>query len=189
MSQFQASEGVVTSLAWPITPGNFVRIFPHLRRICVQLFTLSHFVLSFTMKITVHFCAAIIIRHRVFCTLQVTFSRLHINSIAFRAVINAVIITIIIRQYHCTNTIGILCITSVLATHPWRPPGTKNTTVTRTVSLYLSDTRCQYSQKNAIRNRKPTSTGFQTATWTHLYHIIKNIRSKVTFISEIHSDR
>jgi len=121
MRQLHASEGVVAFLAWPITPGKFVRIYCYLRRMCVQRFTLSHFVLSFPMTTTVssvHFSATIIIRLTVFCTLRVTFSRFQIISISIRPVINAVIITnVIIRQYHCTNTLGILCITSVPATH------------------------------------------------------------------------
>ena len=120
MRQLYASEGVVAFLAWPITPGQFVRILCHLRRMCVQRFTLSHFVLSFPVTTTVssvHFSATILIRLSVFCTFSLTFSRFHIISISFRPVINAVIITDIIRQYHCTNTLGILCITSVPATH------------------------------------------------------------------------
>jgi len=57
MRHFHASKGVVAFLAWPVTPGNFVRIY-------VELFTLPHFVLSFPMKTVVsssHFSAAIII--------------------------------------------------------------------------------------------------------------------------------
>jgi hypothetical protein len=42
---------------------------------------------------SIHFRAAMIIRCSVSCTLQVTFSRLHIIFIAFRPVINAIIIT------------------------------------------------------------------------------------------------
>ena len=64
----------------------------------------------------VHFISAIIIQHSISCTLQVT-SGVHIISIRFCRVINTVIITYIIRQYHCMNTLGILCITSVYAIH------------------------------------------------------------------------
>jgi len=101
MRQLRASVGVVAFLAWPVTPGNFVRIFCHLRRMCVQRFTLSHFALSFPVTTTVssiHFSATEIIRLRVFCTLRVTFSRFLIISIAFPPVINGVIITDIIRK-------------------------------------------------------------------------------------------
>jgi len=57
MRHFHALKGVVAFLAWLVTPANFVRM-------CVELFTLSHFVLSFPMKTVVsssHFGAAIII--------------------------------------------------------------------------------------------------------------------------------
>jgi hypothetical protein len=50
MRQFHASSGVVAFLAWPITPGNFVTIFLPLRQMCVELFALPHFILSFLMK-------------------------------------------------------------------------------------------------------------------------------------------
>jgi hypothetical protein len=119
MRQLLACEGVGAFLAWPITPGNFVGIFFHLRRMCVQCFTLSHFVLSFPVTTTVssgHCCATVIIRLRIFYTLRVTFPLFHIISIAFRPVISAVIIADI-RQYHCTNTLNILWVTSVPATH------------------------------------------------------------------------
>ena len=93
---------------------------------CVGLFTLPQLVLSFLMKtvtssVHVHFSAAAIIRRYVSSTLQVTFSRFHIISIAFLPVINAVIIAHIIRQYHCTNTLGIILrISGVKAIHNGR---------------------------------------------------------------------
>jgi hypothetical protein len=56
------------------------------------------------------------------------FSRFHIIPILSRPVINAVITTYVIRHYNCTNTLGILFITSVQA---------------KTDDLaYLSDTNC-----------------------------------------------
>ena len=50
MRQFHALKGIVAFLAWPITPGNFVRMFCHLPRICVELFTLPCFALFFHWK-------------------------------------------------------------------------------------------------------------------------------------------
>jgi hypothetical protein len=50
MRQCHALKSVVAFLPLPITLGNFVRIFCHLHQICVELFTLPHFVLSFPMK-------------------------------------------------------------------------------------------------------------------------------------------
>jgi len=108
MRQCHALKSVVAFLPLPITVGNFVRIFCHLHQICVELFTLPHFVLSFPMKTiisSVHFIAAIIIQCSVFGTLRVTFSWFHIIAVIFCLVI--------IRQYHCTNTLGILCNTWV----------------------------------------------------------------------------
>lgn len=73
MRQFHASKGVAAFLAWPMTPGNFVRIFCHLYQMSVQLFTSFHNVLSFPIKTTVrtaHSTAAIIIQRSVFCTLS-----------------------------------------------------------------------------------------------------------------------
>jgi len=59
MRPLHASKGVVAFLAWPITPGNFVRIFCHLRRVCVcRTFYLTplHLVLSNETPVTsVHF--------------------------------------------------------------------------------------------------------------------------------------
>jgi hypothetical protein len=76
---------------------------------------LPHFVFSFPMKTiisSVHFIATIIIRRSVLCTLRVT-CRFHITSIGFRPVIDAVIIIYIIRRHQCTDTLGVLCVTSV----------------------------------------------------------------------------
>jgi hypothetical protein len=76
---------------------------------------LPHFVFSFPMKTvisSVHLIAAIIIRLSVLCTLRVI-SGFHITSIGFRPVVNAVVIIYIIRRHHYTNTLGVLCITSV----------------------------------------------------------------------------
>jgi len=91
MIHFEVSKGVVVFLASPITPGKFVRLFCHLRLICVRHFTLPHFVLSFPMKTiigSVQFIAAII-RPSALCIFRVTFSPLHIISIEFRPVINS----------------------------------------------------------------------------------------------------
>jgi hypothetical protein len=85
-------------------PINFVRIFCHLLRICVELFTLPNFVLSLPVKAiisSIPFSAAMLIRRSVLCTLRVTFSWFHIIFIVFRPVISAINITYIIRQYHC----------------------------------------------------------------------------------------
>lgn len=85
-------------------PINFLRIFCHLLRICVELFTLPNFVLSFPVKAiisSIPFSAAILIRRGVLCTLWATFSWFHIIFIVYRPVIGAIIITYIIRQYHC----------------------------------------------------------------------------------------
>jgi len=68
-------------------------------------------------SVHVHFIAAVIIRRSVSITLPVTISRYHIISIAFSPVINAVIITYIIIQYYCTNTLGILRISGLKAIH------------------------------------------------------------------------
>jgi len=121
---FHVSNDVLTFCVWAITPSNFVRIFCHLLRMCVGRFILPHF-MFFPLKrvvcsVHVHFSAAVIIRRSVFSTLRVTFSRFHIISIAFRPVINAVIITYIIRQYNCTNTLRIQCISGVRAIHNGR---------------------------------------------------------------------
>ena len=92
-------------------PGYFVRTFSHLCRMCVVLYTLSHFVLSVPMKIIiggVHFTAAIVIRRSVFCTLRHTLPQFHIIFIGFHPVINAIIITYAIKQCNCTNTLGTL---------------------------------------------------------------------------------
>jgi hypothetical protein len=122
-------------------PGYFVRIFSHLCRMCVILFTLSHFVLLVPMKIIisgVHFTVAIIIRRSAFCILRFALSQFHIIFIGFRPAINAIIITYFIKQYHCTNTFGTFCVTSVQAIQncPSAPE-------TRTVALYLTDVNCQ----------------------------------------------
>ena len=72
MRQCLALKSVVAFHPLPIILGNFVRIFCHLHRICLELFTLPHFVLSFPMKTitsSVHFIAAIIIQCSVFSTL------------------------------------------------------------------------------------------------------------------------
>jgi len=37
MSQFHVSKGTLAFLAWPLTSGNFVRIFCHLHGMCVPL--------------------------------------------------------------------------------------------------------------------------------------------------------
>jgi hypothetical protein len=50
MRQFHALKGIVAFFAWPITPGKFIRMFCHLPRICVELFTLPCFVLFFHWK-------------------------------------------------------------------------------------------------------------------------------------------
>ena len=110
MRQFHASKDIMAFLAWPITPGNFVRMFCHLPPICVELLTLLRFVLFFLLKTIVgcvHFTVAVIIRCTVLCTLS--FSWFHIIFIRFCSVINTIIITCIIR-HHCMNTLGIVYI-------------------------------------------------------------------------------
>jgi hypothetical protein len=85
-------------------PINFVRIFCHLLRICVELFTLPNFVLFKPVKAiisSIPFSAAILIRRSVLCTLRVTFSWFHTIFIVLRTVISAIIITYINRQYNC----------------------------------------------------------------------------------------
>lgn len=59
-------------LVLPVTPGYLFRIYCHLLRMRVELITLPHFILSFPMETTfssVHFSAAMTIRHSVFCKL------------------------------------------------------------------------------------------------------------------------
>jgi hypothetical protein len=71
-------------------------LFCHLRQMCVKLFTLPHFVLSFPTKAfvsSVHFSPAMIIRPSVFCTLRVTLSRFNVIFLGFLRVINVVTIT------------------------------------------------------------------------------------------------
>jgi len=51
----------------------------------------------------------------VFYTLPVNFCPSHISFIAFCLVISAIIITYVIRQCHCYNTLSKLCITVVQA--------------------------------------------------------------------------
>jgi hypothetical protein len=61
-----------------MTPRYFVRIFFHLRWICVELLTLSHFVLSFpleTIVSSVHVTAAFTIRRSVSYTPRTTFTQ------------------------------------------------------------------------------------------------------------------
>jgi len=80
--------------------SSVMRLFCHLRRMCVLLFTLPHFVLSFPMNTIVtsaHCSAATIVRPSVFCTLRVTFSRFHVIFLGFLRVINAVTITYVIK--------------------------------------------------------------------------------------------
>jgi len=91
MRQSHLSKSVVAFLAWPITSGNFVRIFCHLHWNVRRTFYPVHFVVFFPMNIIVS--AAIIIRRSVFCIRRVTFSRFHIIYIGFRPVINDVNIT------------------------------------------------------------------------------------------------
>ena len=89
---FEGHIVVPSSFNYPLI---FARIFCHLLRICVELFTLPNFVLSLPVKATISsipFTAAILIRRSVLCTLRVTF---------LLPVISATIITYIIRQYHC----------------------------------------------------------------------------------------
>jgi hypothetical protein len=69
---------------------------------CVELFTLPQFVLSYPVQTIVksaHFSATIIIRRILFRTLQVTFCRFPTISIVCRPVINAISITYVIK-YH-----------------------------------------------------------------------------------------
>jgi len=114
MRQFHASKGIVAFLAWPITSGNFVRMFCRLPRICVELLTLPCSILFFPLKTIiscVRFSVAVIIQCSVLCTL--TFTWFHIIFIGFCPIINAIIITYIIRHYHCMNVLGIVYITSI----------------------------------------------------------------------------
>jgi hypothetical protein len=83
---------------------------------CVEPLTLSRFVYSFQkyINISIVYCiASIIIRHSVFGTIRFTFSWFHIIFTGFLPIINATIITYVIRQYERTNTLGILCIASL----------------------------------------------------------------------------
>ena len=60
MRPLHASKGVVAFRAWPINPGNFIRIFCHLRRVCVRTFYLTTLRLVLSNEITVtsvHFIA------------------------------------------------------------------------------------------------------------------------------------
>lgn len=96
MRPLHASKGVVAFLARPITPGNFVRIFWHLRRVCVRTFYLTplHLVLSNETTVTsVHFIAESSSDVASSAHSGVTCSRFHISSIGLCSVINAVIIT------------------------------------------------------------------------------------------------
>jgi hypothetical protein len=123
MRQFHVSKEPVTFLDWPITPANLFRIFCHLRRMCLESFTLTNFVSSYPMKTnirSVRFSAAMIITRSVFCTVRVNFSRLHVIFLGFLRVINPVTITSIIKQYHRTKTLSIVCITSVQVNHNGR---------------------------------------------------------------------
>jgi len=146
---------------------------------CLVLFALSHFALSVPMKIIisgVHFTAAKVIRRSVSCTLRVTLSHFHIIFIGFHPVINAIIITYVIKQYHCTNTFGILCITSVQAIHNCR-----SAPVTQRSRCISQKRIVKYSQTNAFRNMKPTPRAsieqhrqLLRSTSAHLSHIQRN---------------
>ena len=96
---------------------------------------------------TVHFRVALIIRRSI-STLRVTFCRLHIIFIAFRPAINAIIITYIITQYQCTNTLGILCITAVQAIHACSQK-LNTALLTQTFAVNLSDSECQIQPKDS----------------------------------------
>jgi len=100
---------------------------------------------------SVHCIAVIIIRRSFFCTLRVTFCRFNIVSIAFCPVINAVIITNFVRNYNCTNTLGILCNASVQAIHN----GCEKVTLARWRRISRIQI-ARYSQTNAIRHTKTT---------------------------------
>jgi len=58
---------------------------------------------------------------------------------------NAIIITYVIKQYHCTNTLGIICITSVQAIHTCR-----SAVAIRTVALYLTDANCEIQPNECV---------------------------------------
>jgi hypothetical protein len=154
---FHFPKVAVAFLAWPVTPGNLFRIFCHLRQMCVESFTLPHFVLSFPMNTIVnsaHFSAAIIIRRTLFRTLQVTY-RFPRISIACRPVVSAVTITYIIKC-HCTNSLGILCISAVQAIHN----GRQKPKTALLPAPYPSDTNCQIQRNKCAAERETHSTGF-----------------------------
>ena len=92
---------------------------------CVELFTLPHFILSFPMKTTVssiHLIAAIIIQQSTALSdspsLGSTYPPKHCSAI------NAIIIitTYIIRQFHCTNSLGIFSISWVKVINSCQKP-------------------------------------------------------------------
>ena len=123
--QFHIWTGVVAFLDSSISPGSFVRIFYHLHQMCVELFTLPHFILSFPMKTTVssiHLIAAIIIQQSTALSdspsLGSTYPPKHCSAI------NAIIIitTYIIRQFHCTNSLGIFSISWVKVINSCQKP-------------------------------------------------------------------
>jgi len=110
MRQCHALKSVVAFLPLPITLGNFFQnILPFVSNMC-RTFYLTPLCLVLSNENSYHPCS-------VFGTLRVTISWFHIIAITFCLVINAVII----RQYHCTNLLDILCITWVqaVAEHFW----------------------------------------------------------------------
>ena len=87
-----------------LIPLQFVYLFYNLSK-CILLFfsCVSSLLLLFFFQ----FISAIR-RRSVFSTALISFCQFHIISTAFRPVIKAVI-TYVIRQYHCTDTLGIPC--------------------------------------------------------------------------------
>jgi len=156
MRPLRASKGVVAFLAWPITRGNFVRIFCHLRRVCVRTFYLTplRLVLSNETTVTnVHFIAE---------SSSDVASSAHSESTAVGSTYlpsDCVPTSMLSSSQHQTissheyarHPLHYFCISD-----PERPLGTNTAVVTRTVAQYHSDTKCQRQPHECGRNSKPT---------------------------------
>ena len=142
---------------------------------CVERFTLSPFVLSFpteTSVSSVHFNAAIMIRRRVFCTLQVTVSLLRVIIIAFRPIITSPKIT----------AVPVPCKWSITAARrQHRCSNTDCRAVPFTYKLPNTDKRIWSATPNPTERRRQ----LLGSTLAHLFRMQRNKPTKVKYIWEI----
>jgi len=155
MRPLRASKGVVAFLAWPVTPGNFVRIFCHLRRLCVRTFHLTplRLVLSNETAVTsVHFIAesSSDVASSAYSESSALGSTYLPSDSVPSSMPSSQQQTISSQEYarHPLHYFGI--------SDPERPLGTNTAVINRTVAQYLSDTKCQIQPHECYRNSKPT---------------------------------